>query len=65
MTELSDKLVQITGQLLVFCLVFGMSATVDTRCFTAQIQNAKAIMTGVILQFLLMVRSNCRGIMDM
>ena len=62
MTELlSDTLVKITGQLLIFCLVFGMAATVDTRCFNAQIKNAKAIMTGVLLQFLLMVRKSIRS----
>jgi ACR3 family arsenite efflux pump ArsB len=54
MGELMDSLVNITGNILVFCLVFGMSATVDTKCFRAQVQNSKAIITGVLLQFLLM-----------
>lgn len=54
MGTLMDGIVSVTGNILVFCLVFGMSATVDTKCFRAQINNAKAIMTGIILQFLLM-----------
>lgn len=52
--EIESTMMSLTGNVLVFCLVFGMSATVDTKCFRAQIHNAKAIMTGVLLQFLLM-----------
>lgn len=52
--DLTESLVNMTSQLLVFALVFGMAATVDTACFKTQIGNAKAIMTGIILQFILM-----------
>lgn len=54
MANLSESLVNLTSQVLVFALVFGMAATVDTACFKTQIHNAKAITTGVLLQFVLM-----------
>lgn len=44
----------IIGHLLLFCLVFGMSATVDVNCMVAQLHNAKAILTGVVCQFVLL-----------
>ena len=54
MGSLASALITVTGNILVFCLVFGLSATVDTKCLKGQVNNAKAIMTGIILQFLLM-----------
>ena len=54
MADLDETLVKSTGNVLLFCLIFGMSATVDTACFKAQLLNGKAILTGVLLQFVLM-----------
>eukprot|EP00581_Thalassiosira_minuscula_P001643 CAMPEP_0183739086 /NCGR_PEP_ID=MMETSP0737-20130205/56175_1 /TAXON_ID=385413 /ORGANISM="Thalassiosira miniscula, Strain CCMP1093" /LENGTH=420 /DNA_ID=CAMNT_0025973789 /DNA_START=353 /DNA_END=1615 /DNA_ORIENTATION=- len=45
---------EIAGSLLLFFLVFGMSATVDIHMLVAQLKNAKAISMGVLLQFLLL-----------
>jgi ACR3 family arsenite efflux pump ArsB len=47
------RLVTVLGNLLVFLLVFGMSGTVDFTCFKTQLYNAKAIVPGLLLQFLL------------
>ena len=47
-------LIDIMGSALLFSLVFGMSATVDTRSMARQIQNRDAILTGVVLQFLVL-----------
>jgi predicted Na+-dependent transporter len=49
-----DASIDITGIVLLFCLVFGMSATVDIGCLYAQLQNRKAIGTGILLQFLVL-----------
>jgi Sodium Bile acid symporter family len=46
-------LIKVIGNVLVFCLVFGMSGTVDFSCFKTQLYNAKAIVPGLLLQFLL------------
>ena len=45
---------EIAGNVLLFFLVFGMSATVDIHCMLAQMKNAKAILMGVFLQFVIM-----------
>lgn len=45
---------EIAGNLLLFCLVFGMSATVDVHALVAQLRNVKAIALGVALQFLVL-----------
>jgi len=42
---------EIAGHLLLFFLVFGMSATVDIHMLAAQLKNTKAIFMGVFLQF--------------
>jgi predicted Na+-dependent transporter len=44
----------IVGNVLLFFLVFGMSATVDMSSLKAQLKNGKAIATGIFLQFALM-----------
>jgi predicted Na+-dependent transporter len=49
-----DSFIDITGIVLLFCLVFGMSATVDIGCLYAQLKNRKAIGTGILLQFLVL-----------
>jgi predicted Na+-dependent transporter len=49
-----DSFIDITGSVLLFCLVFGMSATVDIGCLYAQLKNRKAIGTGILLQFLVL-----------
>mmetsp|Transcript_16517 Transcript_16517/g.27486 ORF Transcript_16517/g.27486 Transcript_16517/m.27486 type:complete len:456 (-) Transcript_16517:183-1550(-) len=46
--------VDICGSLLLFFLVFGMSATVDTRAMAKQIKNKTAILTGIVLQFVVL-----------
>jgi predicted Na+-dependent transporter len=42
------------GNLLLFALVFGMSATVDTASMQNQIRNKKAIFLGFFCQFVLL-----------
>jgi len=44
----------VIGNFLLFALVFAMSATVDIKCFRSQLQNKKAILLGICLQFLLL-----------
>ncbi len=44
-------LVELSGSMLLFLLVFGMSATVDMKALLAQVKNKKAILTGCFLQF--------------
>jgi predicted Na+-dependent transporter len=41
----------IVGNVLLFFLVFGMSATVDAKTLLSQLKNKKAIATGIFLQF--------------
>ena len=45
---------EVAGNVLLFFLVFGMSATVDIHCMVAQLKNAKAILMGVFLQFVVL-----------
>lgn len=42
------------GNVLLFLLVFNMSATVDINCMKVQIQNKKAIMVGLVSQFIIL-----------
>jgi predicted Na+-dependent transporter len=42
------------SNLLLFVLVFGMSATVDMECMSTQIRNAKGIGAGVLCQFVIL-----------
>lgn len=44
----------IVGNVLLFFLVFGMSATVDAKALLSQLKNRKAIATGVFLQFVIL-----------
>lgn len=44
----------VVGNLLLFALVFGMSATVDIKCMKEQVRNKKAILTGVFCQFIVL-----------
>jgi predicted Na+-dependent transporter len=44
-------LIELSGNLLLFALIFGMSATVDIKALVAQMKNKKAILTGCFLQF--------------
>jgi predicted Na+-dependent transporter len=46
--------IELSGNVLLFFLVFGMSATVDVHCMMAQIKNIKAISMGVFLQFVIL-----------
>ena len=47
-------LIDITGNILLFCLVFGMSATVDITSLQAQLKNRKAILLGLTMQFVVL-----------
>jgi predicted Na+-dependent transporter len=49
-----DVLIDITGSILLFCLVFGMSATVDITSLQAQLKNRKAISLGLLMQFVVL-----------
>lgn len=44
-------IIEWSGNVLLFALVFGMSATVDIKSLVAQMKNKKAILTGCFLQF--------------
>jgi len=44
----------LTGNILLFCLVYGMSATVDIRSLIEQLKNTKALLTGAFLQFVVL-----------
>jgi predicted Na+-dependent transporter len=46
--------IEVAGSVLLFALVFGMSATVDIRALFAQLKNKKAIITGCFLQFIIL-----------
>lgn len=46
--------IELSGNLLLFALVFGMSATVDIKALVAQMKNRKAILTGCFLQFVVL-----------
>ena len=44
----------IFSNLLLFVLVFGMSATVDVRSVQSQLRNYKALFTGMFCQFVVL-----------
>jgi len=46
--------VTVFGNVVLFFLVFGMSATVDINCMLEQMRNQKAILTGVFCQFVVL-----------
>ena len=45
---------EVIGNLLLFFLVFGMSATVEVSNLKQQLRNWKGILTGIILQFIVL-----------
>lgn len=47
-------LLELTGNALLFALVFGMSATVDTSAMQHQVRNKSAILLGLFCQFILL-----------
>lgn len=49
-----ENVVAVAGNLLLFALVFGMSATVDVRSMRSQMKNYKAIFTGMFCQFIVL-----------
>jgi len=49
-----DKAAEMLGHLLLFCLVFGMSATVDLNRVLKQLRNSRALGMGVCLQFVVL-----------
>ena len=49
-----DVIVTVFTNLLLFMLIFGMSATVDFRNLKRQLRNKYAIITGVCMQFMIM-----------
>ena len=46
--------IEVAGNVLLFALVFGMSATVDIRCLKEQLHNRNAILIGIFLQFVVL-----------
>lgn len=50
----SIDFIEVAGSVLLFFLVFGMSATVDIGCLMAQVKNRKAIATASFLQFVVL-----------
>jgi hypothetical protein len=46
--------IEVLGNVLLFTLVFAMSATVDIDCMKEQLRNKKAILLGVFCQFFLL-----------
>ena len=46
--------IEIVGHVLLFFLVFGMSATVDLNCIMKQMRNKRAICSGAFLQFIVL-----------
>lgn len=49
-----DLLVEILTKVLLFLLIFGMSATVDIKNMKRQLKNKYAIILGIAMQFLIM-----------
>jgi predicted Na+-dependent transporter len=49
-----DLLVEILTKVLLFLLIFGMSATVDMKNMKRQLKNKSAIIMGITMQFLIM-----------
>ena len=45
---------EVVGNVLLFALVFGMSATVDIDCMQHQVRNKNAILLGIFCQFILL-----------
>jgi predicted Na+-dependent transporter len=48
------NMIELAGNLLLFALVFGMSATVDMNCLKEQLRNRNALLTGMFLQFVIL-----------
>ena len=46
--------IEVAGNVLLFALVFGMSATVDIKCLKQQLHNRNAILIGIFLQFVIL-----------
>jgi predicted Na+-dependent transporter len=46
--------IALAGNVLLFALVFGMSATVDIDSCRTQVRNGKAILTGIFCQFVVL-----------
>lgn len=45
-------IIRLVGSALLFCLIFGMSATVEVHSLAAQLKNTKAVGIGLVMQFL-------------
>jgi predicted Na+-dependent transporter len=52
--EKMSALAEIGSSLLLFCLVFGMSATVNIGHMKKQLRNRNALLTGISLQFIIL-----------
>lgn len=46
--------IEVFGNVLLFALVFAMSATVDIDCMKEQLRNKKAILLGAFCQFFIL-----------
>jgi len=51
---LDINFIEVASSCLLFCLVFGMSATVDIGCMMAQMRNKRAIGAAILLQFVVL-----------
>ena len=51
---MGSELASIGSSILLFFLVFGMSATVDMKHMKRQIRNRNALLTGISLQFIIL-----------
>jgi len=49
-----DLILDLMGNVLLFMLVYGMSATVNAKQILKQLHNRKAILTAISLQFILL-----------
>lgn len=53
-TTTTERVVTIVSEILLFAMIFGLSASVETRQLKHQIRNYKSWIAGSVLQFLLM-----------
>lgn len=51
---MGNRATEIGAHILLFCLVFGMSATVDIGHMRKQLRNRKALLIGIGLQFVIL-----------
>lgn len=52
--SINKVVVDVLTKSLLFLLIFGMSGTVDVKNLKQQVKNKKAILTGLLMQFIIM-----------